>query len=156
MGHTLEGLLELLLAEGQLALCPDFSVLRGKQKVKLARSPTSHIAHPANHADHFRGYAPSTLIHTGLRVFLISVSRVPAFSAMISGAASGSWAMGEPHSEQKMRWTALPELPLPAQLLVGPRMVSLALGTTATRAGCESAIVESQTDRKGEGCCTVG
>lgn len=54
--------------------------------------------------------------------------------AMISGAASGSWAMGEPHSEQKTRCTALPELPTPAQLLVGPLTVSLSLGTTATRA----------------------
>jgi hypothetical protein len=69
-----------------------------------------------------------------LRFFLISVSRVPALRAMISGAASGSWAMGEPHSEQKRRWTSLPELPLPVHFLTGPLMVSLSLGTTATRA----------------------
>lgn len=71
---------------------------------------------------------------SGLRVFLISVSSVPALMAMISGAASGSWAMGEPHSEQKIRWTSLPEEPLPAHDLVGPLSCSLALGTTATRA----------------------
>lgn len=71
---------------------------------------------------------------SGLSVFLISVSRVPALRAMISGAASGSWAMGEPHSEQKMRCTSLPDEPLPAHDLVGPLSVSLSLGTTATRA----------------------
>lgn len=71
---------------------------------------------------------------TGFNVFLISESRVPPFRAMISGAASGSWAIGEPHSEQKIRWTALPEEPFPAQLLVGPLMVSLSFGTTTTRA----------------------
>lgn len=71
---------------------------------------------------------------TGLRFFLSSESKVPALRAMISGAASGSWAMGEPHSEQKRRWTALPEEPLPDHFLMGPLMVSLSLGTTATRA----------------------
>lgn len=71
---------------------------------------------------------------SGFSVFLISVSRVPAFRAMISGAASGSWAIGDPHSEQKIRWTSFPDEPLPAQDLVGPLIVSLSLGTTATRA----------------------
>lgn len=75
---------------------------------------------------------------SGCKVFLISVSRVPALMAMISGAASGSCAIGDPHSEQKIRWTAFPEEPLPAQDLVGPLMVSLSLGTTATRATRES------------------
>ena len=65
---------------------------------------------------------------------MISVSKVPALRAMISGAASGSWAMGEPHSEQKMRWTSWPDEPLLEYFLVGPLMVSFALGTTATRA----------------------
>lgn len=54
--------------------------------------------------------------------------------AMISGAASGSCAMGEPHSPQKMRWTALPEEPVPAQLLVGPEMATLSFWKTVTRA----------------------
>lgn len=54
--------------------------------------------------------------------------------AMISGAASGSWAMGEPHSEQKIRWTAWPEEPLLEYFLVGPLIVNWALGTTVTRA----------------------
>jgi hypothetical protein len=58
---------------------------------------------------------------------------------MISGAESGSCAIGEPHSEQKIRWTALPELPMPAQLLVGPLISTLALGTTATSAVAVSA-----------------
>lgn len=71
---------------------------------------------------------------SGLSVFLISVSRVPALTAMISGAASGSCAMGDPHVGQKMRCTALPEEPLPAQDLVSPVILSLSLGTTATRA----------------------
>lgn len=71
---------------------------------------------------------------SGFRFFLISMSRVPALRAMISGAASGSWAIGDPHSEQKMRCTSLPEEPFPAQDLVGPLIVSLSLGTTATRA----------------------
>lgn len=78
---------------------------------------------------------------TGLRVFLISASREPPLRAMIPGAASGSWAIGEPHSLQKMRWTALPELPLPAHDLVGPLMVSLSLGTTTTSAVHEKATV---------------
>lgn len=46
--------------------------------------------------------------------------------------------MGEPHSLQKMRWTDLPEEPLPAQLLVGPLRLSLSLGTTTTRAMAET------------------
>lgn len=77
-------------------------------------------------------------ILTGLRFFLISVSKVPALSAMISGAASGSWAMGEPQSEQNRRQTDFPELPVPSHFLIGPLMVSLSLGTTATRAVYES------------------
>jgi len=71
---------------------------------------------------------------SGLSVFLISLSSVPPLMAMISGAASGSWAIGEPHSEQKRRQTLLPELPLPSYFLTGPLMVSLSLGTTQTRA----------------------
>lgn len=42
--------------------------------------------------------------------------------------------MGDPHSLQKIRCTAWPEVPLPAQDLVGPLMVSLSLRTTATSA----------------------
>lgn len=71
---------------------------------------------------------------TGFKFFLISVSRVPALRAIISGAAEGSWAMGEPHSEQKIRSTLFPESAVPVHVLTGPLMVSLALGTTATRA----------------------
>lgn len=71
---------------------------------------------------------------TGFRFFLISVSSVPALIAMISGAASGSWAMGEPHSEQNRRWTSWPEEPLLEYFLMGPLVVNLALGTTVTRA----------------------
>ena len=40
--------------------------------------------------------------HTGFNPFLISLSSVPPLIAM-TGAASGSWAMGEPHSEQNQR-----------------------------------------------------
>jgi hypothetical protein len=71
---------------------------------------------------------------TGLSFFLRSVSSVPPLSAIISGAASGSWAMGEPHSEQNRRQTAFPELPVPFHFLTGPLRVSLSLGTTITRA----------------------
>jgi hypothetical protein len=46
--HTLEGLGEVLLAEGQLALSPDFGVLRGKKVI----SPTSQ-----SYADLLRLYA---------------------------------------------------------------------------------------------------
>jgi hypothetical protein len=53
---------------------------------------------------------------------------------MISGAPSGSWAMGDPHSEQKSRWTAFPEAAVPVHFLMGPLMVREALGTTTTRA----------------------
>jgi hypothetical protein len=53
---------------------------------------------------------------------------------MISGAASGSWAMGEPQSPQNQRHTDLPELPLPSHFLRGPVTVREALGTTQTRA----------------------
>lgn len=74
-------------------------------------------------------------IHTGFRVCLISLESVPALMAMMGGAASGSWAMGEPHSPQKMRCTGLPEEPTPAQLLVGPVMVTLSFSKTVTRAG---------------------
>lgn len=80
-------------------------------------------------APHFPGAK-----HTGLRFFLSSASRVPAFRAMISGAASGSWAMGDPHSPQNTRWTSWPLDPLEEYFLVGPLTVSEALGTTATRA----------------------
>lgn len=72
--------------------------------------------------------------HTGFRFFLISVSSEPPLRAMISGAASGSWAMGEPHSPQNQRHTALPDEPVPFHFLIGPSTVSLSLGTTATRA----------------------
>lgn len=73
-------------------------------------------------------------ILTGFNVFLISVSNVPALRAIIGGAASGSWAIGEPHSEQKVRWTSWPELPLLEYFLTGPLMVNTSLGTMATRA----------------------
>lgn len=43
--------------------------------------------------------------------------------------------MGEPHSEQKRRQTDLPEDPLPSHFFIGPLIVSLSFGTTATRAG---------------------
>lgn len=71
---------------------------------------------------------------TGLRVFLISVDSEPPLRAMISGAASGSWAMGEPHSSQNQRQTALPESAVPFHFLTGPLTSSLSLRTTATRA----------------------
>ena len=71
---------------------------------------------------------------TGFNAFLISVSNVPALRAIIGGAASGSWAIGEPHSEQKVRWTSWPELPLLEYFLAGPLIVNLSLGTMATRA----------------------
>jgi hypothetical protein len=86
---------EALQAEGKLAHGPDFGVLNG------------HICQYM-----FNTFITSAIQRTGFKFFLISVSRVPAFRAMIGGAASGSWAMGEPHSEQKMRWTGFPELPL--------------------------------------------
>lgn len=54
--------------------------------------------------------------------------------AMISGAPSVSWAIGEPHSEQKMRCTLLPDLAVPVHDLVGPEIVSLSFLTTQTRA----------------------
>jgi hypothetical protein len=62
------------------------------------------------------------------------VASEPPLRAMISGAASGSWAMGEPHSSQNQRQTALPESAVPFHFLSGPLTVSLALGTTQTRA----------------------
>lgn len=74
---------------------------------------------------------------SGSSVFLMSVSSVPALMAMISGAASGSCAMGDPQVGQKMRCTSLPEEPLLAHDLVVPLIVSLSLGTTATRAARE-------------------
>ena len=52
----------------------------------------------------------------------------------MAGAASGSWAMGEPQSPQNQRQTDLPEEPLPSHFLIGPLTVSLSLGTTQTRA----------------------
>ena len=58
--------------------------------------------------------------------------------AMMGGAASGSWAIGEPHSLQKMRCTALPELPTPAQLLVGPVILTFSLRATKTSAAIVS------------------
>jgi hypothetical protein len=91
--------------------------------------------------------------HTGFRVFLISVSKVPALRAMIGGAASGSWAIGEPHSEQKRRQTDLPELPLPSHFLIGPLMVRVSLGTTATRA---KGTLELMPPRNDGGGRTVG
>jgi hypothetical protein len=72
--------------------------------------------------------------HTGFRVFLISESREPPLRAMMGGAASGSWAMGEPHSSQNQRQTDWPEVPLPSHFLTGPFTVSLSLRTTHTRA----------------------
>lgn len=81
-----------------------------------------------------RKHGEREIFLTGFRFFLISESRVPPLRAMISGAASGSWAMGDPHSEQKSRQTALPELPVPCHFLTGPFMVNLSLGTTQTRA----------------------
>lgn len=109
----LEGLGQVLLAERQLADSPDLGVLTQS----VFHWVTSNRGEP-----------------TGFRFFLISLSSVPALMAMISGAASGSCAMGEPHSEQKRRWTALPEEPVPDHVLMGPLMVSFSFGTTATRA----------------------
>lgn len=83
----------MLLAEGELADGPDLGILVGSVNFfTKCREPRE--------------------IRTGLRFFFSSVSRVPALRAMISGAASGSCAMGEPHSEQKRRWTTFPEEPL--------------------------------------------
>jgi hypothetical protein len=59
-----------------------------------------------------KGSLPTVQISvSGLSVFLMSLSSVPPLRAMISGAASGSCAIGEPQSEQKRRQTDLPELP---------------------------------------------
>lgn len=125
LGHVLERLGEVLLAEGQLADGPDLGVLRYNTLDTCWEYGLRRRG----------GVAPGGREHTGLRFFFSSESRVPALRAMISGAASGSWAMGEPHSEQKRRWTMLPEEPLvPEYFLTGPLMVSLSLGTTATRA----------------------
>ncbi len=73
-------------------------------------------------------------IHTGFNVFLISTSRDPPLSAIMGGAASGSWAIGEPQSPQNQRQTALPESAVPFHFLSGPFTVNLSLGTTQTRA----------------------
>ena len=71
---------------------------------------------------------------TGFNPFLISLSRVPALSATISGFPSGSWVMGDPHSGQNTRQTVFPESALPAQRFTLPLILSLSFGTTATRA----------------------
>lgn len=115
LGHILERLLQVLLAKRKLANGPNLGIL--EEKFRSVRGLLHGIAE-----------------HTGLRFFLISVSKVPAFRAMISGAASGSCAMGEPQSEQKRRCTAWPEDPVPDHFLMGPLTVNLSLGTTATRA----------------------
>lgn len=121
-GHVLEGISQVLLAEGQLASSPDFGIL---WSIQVSQHPQSH---------------PHTTLQdkvwkpTGFKFFLISLSRVPALMAIISGAASGSWAMGEPHSEQNRRWTSWPDEPLLEYFLTGPLMVNWALGTTVTRA----------------------
>ena len=85
---------------------------------------------------------------SGFRFFLSSESRQPPLRAIISGAASGSCAMGLPHSEQKRRQTDLPEEPLPSHFLIGPLIVSLSLGTTTTRAVRVSADGPQSQDRK--------
>lgn len=71
---------------------------------------------------------------TGFNPFLISTSSVPPLIA-ITGAASGSCAIGDPHSEQNHRYTALPLSAVPFHFLMGPEVVNLSLGTTTTRAG---------------------
>jgi len=100
---------------------------------------------------------------SGLRFFFWSLSSVPTLMAMIweqsegtrelrsarrvesrsrtpdhhlgrtSGAASGSWAIGLPHSEQKLRVTFLPESPLLVYSLTGPEILTALLWNTATR-----------------------
>ena len=110
----IERLGQVLLTERQLANGPDLGILI---RSVVSRPKGSEKVKP-----------------TGLSVFLISLFNVPALMAMISGAASGSWAMGEPHSEQKIRWTGWPEEPLLVYFLAGPLIVNWALGTTATRA----------------------
>lgn len=96
LGHVLERIGQVLRAEGELADGPDLRVLFvcGVSCAILAVFPVLFCRK-----------------RTGFRFFLISVSKVPALRAIIGGAASGSWAMGEPHSEQKMRWTGWPEEP---------------------------------------------
>lgn len=86
LGHVLERLGQMLLAERKLANGPDFRILPGTYVVSI-----------------FNPIARLLNARTGFRFFLISMSRVPALMAMISGAASGSWAIGEPHSEQNIR-----------------------------------------------------
>ena len=121
--HVLERLGKALLNEGKLANGPDLGVLKTRVSVSCRDRQLHTIK-----------------AHTGFRFFLISLSRVPALRAMISGAASGSWAMGLPHSGQNSLQTELPEEPLPSHFFTGPLMVSLSLGTTATRAAEESVV----------------
>lgn len=65
----------------------------------------------------------------------MSESRHPAFSAMMPGAPSELWAIGDPHSAQNCLHTVLPESALPAHFLTGPLILTLSAGATATRAG---------------------
>jgi len=115
--HALERLGEVLLAEGELALGPDLGVLYTF----------------TTHQQLIIQYKPMGGQLTGLSVFLISLSSEPPLRAT-TGAASGSWAMGEPHSEQNQRQTALPESAVPFHFFRGPWTVILSWGTTQTRA----------------------
>lgn len=116
LGHVLEGLGEALLAEGQLAGGPDLGVLECSWS---ARHFSKYLSY--TNITTFSGTKTDTgqemdkgKLRTGFRFFFCSQSSVPALMAMISGAASGSCAMGEPHSVQKTRWTVLPEEPVSA------------------------------------------
>jgi hypothetical protein len=119
-----ERLGEVLLAEGELANGPDLGILSANDEVSI--SVITQHGRAEIHA------AEGEL--TGLSVFLISISNTPPFRAMISGAASGSWARAEPQSSQNQRHTALPEEPMPFHFFTGPLIVSLSFGTTHTSA----------------------
>lgn len=126
MRHTLKRLGQLLLAERQLADGPDLGIL-----LTTHISPVHRPMGPGSKSQ--GGEAKRKRKRTGFRFFLISLSSEPPLTARM-GAPSGSWAMGEPHSEQNQRQTALPDSATPFHFLMGPLEVNLSLGTTQTRA----------------------
>src|SRR4051812_20403232 len=60
---------------------------------------------------------------------LLVSSSVPAFTNAKSGIASTKVVIGEPHSEQKLRWTGRPLSPLSRKSLNGPLTLRTVLGT---------------------------
>lgn len=111
---------QLLLAKRELAGRPNLGILPPPKCI----STPPHTQHPSERKEKRL---------TGFNPFLISVSSVPPLIA-ITGAASGSCAIGDPHSEQNHRYTALPLSAVPFHFLTGPVVVNLSLGTTTTRA----------------------